>query len=57
MAAAHLKGSQAQFDVEPGRDSCVLGQEGKDRVVHAKQRDEEQRGLGQSPAGETVTEE
>ena len=46
----HLKGTKAELDVESRCLSGVLRQESKYSVVHAKQRDQEQRGLGQPPA-------
>lgn len=48
---SHLKGAQAQLDVESGCYARVLRQEGKYGVVHSEQRDEEQGGFSQPPAG------
>lgn len=45
----YLKGSQTQLNVKSGCYTCVLRQEGKYGVMHPKQRDEEQGGLGQPP--------
>lgn len=46
----YLEGSQAKLDEDSGLCSGVFGQEGEHHVVHSKQRDEEQGGLGQPPA-------
>lgn len=47
----HLEGAQTQLDEDPSLSSCVFREEGKHHVVHPEQGDEQQRGLGQSPAG------
>ena len=51
----HLKGSQTQLDEDSGLCSRVFWQEGKHHVVHPKQRDQEQSGLGQPPAHSAKT--
>lgn len=45
----HLKGAQAQLDVQPGCDAGVLRQEGKHCVVHPEQRDQKKSGFSQPP--------
>lgn len=47
----HLEGAQAQLDEDASLGARVLGQDGKHHVVHPEERDEQQRGLGESPAG------
>lgn len=46
---SHLVGAEHQLEVEPGVHAHVLGEERKHHVVHPKEGDEEQRGLGQPP--------
>lgn len=45
----YLKGSKTQLDVQSGRNSSGLRQEGEHCVVHPEQRDEEQGGFSQPP--------
>lgn len=52
----YLKGSQSQLNVESGCHSGVLRQEGKDGVMHPKQRDEEQGGFSQPSKGKPFRE-
>lgn len=47
----HLEGAQTQLDEDPSLSSCVFREEAKHHVVHPEQGDEQQRGLGQPPAG------
>lgn len=51
----YLKGSQTELDEDSGLCPRVFWQECKYHVVHPKQRDEEQSGLGQPPAHSVKT--
>jgi len=53
-AVLYLKGSQAQFDVQPGCYSSVFRQKGKYSVVHPKQRNEEKGGFSQPPEAKAM---
>lgn len=45
----HLKGAQAQLDVQSGCDAGALRQEGEHCVVHPEQRDQKKGGFRQPP--------
>lgn len=50
VSVFYLKGSQTELDEDSGLCSGVFWQEGEHHVVHSKQWDEKQSGLGQPPA-------
>lgn len=53
----HLVGTEDQLKVQPGIHTDVLREESKHHVVHPKEGDEEQRGLGQPPVERTTSAE
>lgn len=50
---AHLEGPQCQLEGQADAQASIVGQEVKDDVVNSKQWDEEECGLGETPAGQT----
>lgn len=53
----HLVGTKDQLKVQPGVHTDVLREERKHHIVHPKEGDEEQCGLGQPPAERTTSAE
>lgn len=49
MTVFYLERAKTELNEDPSLSSGVLRQEGKHHVVHPKQRDEKQSGLGQPP--------